>query len=122
MPVTAWIIKRRITAAQHLLAESNAKVATVAESVGFKDLCYFTRQFVRQVGVTPRHFRTTMKTVSTGSVETGMHTFRLDGRLPLAVDEHARLPVRYTDGGSAGGGTGRRGWTILRKIRVLASE
>ncbi len=56
-PVTAWIIERRIIAAQELLAESNATVAAVAEAVGFNDLCYFTRQFVRHVGVTPGRFR-----------------------------------------------------------------
>lgn len=59
-PVTAWIIKRRIIAAQKLLAESNASVAAAAEAVGFNDLCYFTRQFVRHVGVTPGRFRSAL--------------------------------------------------------------
>jgi AraC-like DNA-binding protein len=56
-PVTAWIIKRRIQAAQQLLGEANVDVATACERVGFSDLCYFTRQFVRHVGVTPGRFR-----------------------------------------------------------------
>jgi AraC-like DNA-binding protein len=56
-PITAWIIKRRILAAQQLLAESNVKVATACEAAGFNDLCYFTRQFVRHVGMTPGRFR-----------------------------------------------------------------
>jgi AraC-like DNA-binding protein len=56
-PITAWIIKRRILAAQQLLAESNVNVATACEAAGFNDLCYFTRQFVRHVGMTPGRFR-----------------------------------------------------------------
>jgi AraC-like DNA-binding protein len=60
-PITAWIIKRRIVAAQQLLAESNVNVAKACEAVGFNDLCYFTRQFVRHVGMTPGRFRSTMR-------------------------------------------------------------
>jgi AraC-like DNA-binding protein len=55
MPVTAWIIKRRIAAARHLLGEENLDVPTTCELVGFTDLCYFTRQFVRRdAGAFPR--------------------------------------------------------------------
>jgi len=57
LQMTAWIMKRRIGAAQRLLAESNASVANTCEAVGFDDLCYFTRQFVRHAGVTPGVFR-----------------------------------------------------------------
>ena len=57
LQITAWILKRRIGAAQRLLADSNASVAVTCEAVGFDDLCYFTRQFVRHVGVTPGVFR-----------------------------------------------------------------
>jgi AraC-like DNA-binding protein len=60
IPITAWIIERRIIAAQRLLGEFNANVADAAEAVGFNDLCYFTRQFVRHVGVTPGRFRSAM--------------------------------------------------------------
>jgi AraC-like DNA-binding protein len=59
-PITAWIIKRRILAAQELLRESNVSVATACIAVGFNDLCYFTRQFVRHVGMTPGRFRSAM--------------------------------------------------------------
>ncbi len=58
-PIQAWIIKRRILAAQQLLAESNVTVAVACEAAGFNDLCYFTRQFVRHVGMTPGRFRAT---------------------------------------------------------------
>jgi len=60
-PVTAWIIKRRLCAAQELLVETKQNVMTVCEAVGFGDLCYFTRQFVRHVGVTPAQFRSANK-------------------------------------------------------------
>ena len=59
-PITAWIIRRRIAAAQQLLGEGNVDVATACEAVGFNDLCYFTRQFVRHVGMTPGRFRAAM--------------------------------------------------------------
>jgi|ERR1700679_393450 AraC family transcriptional activator of pobA len=56
-PVTAWIIKRRLCAAQELLSETKQDVVTVSETVGFGDVCYFTRQFIRHVGLTPTQFR-----------------------------------------------------------------
>ncbi len=59
-PITAWIIKRRILAAQELLREPHVNVAMACEAVGFNDLCYFTRQFVRHVGMTPGRFRAAM--------------------------------------------------------------
>jgi AraC-like DNA-binding protein len=57
--VTAWIIKRRIDAARRLLQEEGSTVASACEAVGFADLCYFRRQFVRYVGTTPGRFRST---------------------------------------------------------------
>jgi AraC-like DNA-binding protein len=56
-PVTAWIIRRRIRAAQDLLSDSNQRVFAISQLVGFSDLCYFTRQFVRHIGVTPGEYR-----------------------------------------------------------------
>jgi AraC-like DNA-binding protein len=68
-PVTAAIIKRRIRAAQQLLGEANLDVASTCEAVGFTDLCYFTRQFVRHVGVTPGRFRSAMNAGKTKDVQ-----------------------------------------------------
>ena len=59
-PVTSWIVKRRIMAAQQLLSEEGVSVASACEMVGFSDLRYFTRQFHRHVGVTPGRFRSRM--------------------------------------------------------------
>jgi AraC family transcriptional activator of pobA len=56
-PITSWIIKQRIAAAQRLLSEENVNVAAACEAVGFNDLRYFTRQFRRHAGVTPGKFR-----------------------------------------------------------------
>jgi AraC family transcriptional activator of pobA len=60
MPVTAWIIKRRILAARILLGQPNVNVAFVCDATGFSDVSYFTRQFERHVGVTPGRFRSAM--------------------------------------------------------------
>jgi two-component system, response regulator YesN len=57
LPISAWIVKRRIGAAQRLFRETDASVATACEAVGFNDVRYFTKQFVRHVGVTPEVFR-----------------------------------------------------------------
>jgi AraC-like DNA-binding protein len=43
-----------------LLRNSDVDVATACEAVGFNDLCYFSRQFARHVGVTPGRFRSAM--------------------------------------------------------------
>ena len=59
-PVTAWIIERRIRAAATLLREAGTDVVTAYESAGFRDLGYFTRQFVRHVGMTPARYRRAM--------------------------------------------------------------
>ncbi|HEV2737013.1 MAG TPA: AraC family transcriptional regulator [Candidatus Elarobacter sp.] len=57
VPVTAWIIQRRIAEAQRLLRESTAAVSEICGNVGFNDVCYFTRQFARHVGATPSRYR-----------------------------------------------------------------
>jgi AraC family transcriptional activator of pobA len=59
-PVTSWIVKRRIVAAQKLLSETNLNVAAACEAAGFGDFRYFRRQFRRQVGLTPGRFRSAM--------------------------------------------------------------
>jgi AraC family transcriptional activator of pobA len=70
MPVTAWIIKRRILAARKLLGQPNVNVAFACDAAGFNDLSYFTRQFERHVGVTPGRFRSVMHDGSIGKQPT----------------------------------------------------
>ena len=62
MPVNSWIVKRRIIAAQTLLTDGRS-VSAVCEAVGFSDLRYFTRQFVRYSGITPGRFRSVKRQV-----------------------------------------------------------
>jgi AraC-like DNA-binding protein len=66
IPITAWIIKRRILAAKTLLGQTNVNVSSVCEAAGFNDLSYFTRQFERHVGVTPGRFRSAMHEQTAG--------------------------------------------------------
>jgi AraC-like DNA-binding protein len=56
-PVHSWIVKRRIRAARELLCDKHANLADVCAAVGFGDVGYFRRQFVRHVGLTPARFR-----------------------------------------------------------------
>jgi AraC-like DNA-binding protein len=60
-PVTAWIIKRRLSAALALLEDTKCNVSRVCEAVGFRDPYYFSRQFVRHIGATPTQFRNTKR-------------------------------------------------------------
>ncbi len=62
--VNSWIIRRRIIAAQRLLGDADVSVATACEAVGFNDLCYFTRQFVRHTGTTPGRYRSAARDVA----------------------------------------------------------
>ena len=56
-PLNAWIIERRIAAAQQQLTGPYATVAEVASAVGFGDVAHFSRKFKRIVGVTPSEWR-----------------------------------------------------------------
>jgi AraC-like DNA-binding protein len=56
-PITAFIIERRLREACEQLVSSDATVAHVAESVGFRDVAYFSRQFQRFTGMTPGRYR-----------------------------------------------------------------
>jgi AraC family transcriptional regulator len=56
-PLTAWIIERRIAAAQELLTDPCTTVAEVAATVGFGDKGHFSRKFKKIVGMTPSEWR-----------------------------------------------------------------
>jgi AraC-like DNA-binding protein len=47
----------RFTAARRMLKERRAKIADVAQRLGYSDPAHFTRAFLRWTGVTPREFR-----------------------------------------------------------------
>ena len=47
----------RINKAKELLLDSDLTIAEIAYQVGFKDPKYFSKSFVKENGLTPRHFR-----------------------------------------------------------------
>jgi YesN/AraC family two-component response regulator len=60
--VNHWIIKRRMTAAQALLMETNQSVNQIAEAVGYQNAVHFFRQFRQYHGTTPRVWRNKHRT------------------------------------------------------------
>ncbi|WP_111412461.1 helix-turn-helix transcriptional regulator [Billgrantia lactosivorans] len=52
-----FLLERRITEAQRLLANPKVSITDVCFSVGFRDLSYFTRTFQKHVGQTPTLYR-----------------------------------------------------------------
>jgi AraC family transcriptional regulator, transcriptional activator of pobA len=55
--VQEWIIERRMAEARNLLADTDLLVAEVARRVGMSDAGYFSRQFRRTHGTSPRNWR-----------------------------------------------------------------
>jgi AraC-like DNA-binding protein len=49
--------RARRTAAQQMLKDHSAGIATVARALGYSDPAHFTRAFQRWTGFTPRDFR-----------------------------------------------------------------
>lgn len=54
------LICARISSAKKLLLYSDNKIYEIAEMCGYKNVEHFTRQFRKQVGVTPREFKNQM--------------------------------------------------------------
>jgi AraC-like DNA-binding protein/mannose-6-phosphate isomerase-like protein (cupin superfamily) len=57
VPPIDYLIRRRVHHGAALLHDSQASIATIAQQVGFTDSNYFTRQFTRIMGMTPRAYR-----------------------------------------------------------------
>ncbi len=53
----AWVISQRISRACKLLRHTDRRVTEIAFDVGFNDSNYFTRQFRKITGVSPRDYR-----------------------------------------------------------------
>ena len=53
----AWVIGQRINRACSLLRHSDRRVTEIAFDVGFNDSNYFTRQFTKVTGLSPRNYR-----------------------------------------------------------------
>jgi len=52
-----WLRRERINHAKRRLAETRERIDSIAESVGYTDPHYFSRDFKKLVGVTPRQYR-----------------------------------------------------------------
>ena len=93
-----FLLRRRVSEAQRLLANPRVSVTDVCFSVGFRDLSYFTRTFQKHVGQTPTAYRQTL-TVQYGQLqpitEPGPRppVESLDGRLAM-MRQHAPDLVR----------------------------
>lgn len=55
--VKAWIIERRMAQARDLLTNTADSIKHIAESIGYGDAGYFTRQFRKLHGATPQVWR-----------------------------------------------------------------
>jgi transcriptional regulator GlxA family with amidase domain len=56
-PPIAYLIQLRINRATDLLRRSGQSITDIAFAVGFTDSNYFTRQFHKVVGISPRAYR-----------------------------------------------------------------
>jgi AraC family transcriptional regulator, arabinose operon regulatory protein len=52
-----WLRRERINRAKHQLVETRDRIGEIAEGVGYSDQLYFSRDFKKVVGVSPREFR-----------------------------------------------------------------
>jgi AraC-like DNA-binding protein len=53
----AYVIRVRIDRAKQLLVESSLSISQIADVLGYEDLYFFSRQFKRKTGKTPRAYR-----------------------------------------------------------------
>lgn len=53
-----FLIQARVDRAYQLLTETNMSVSQIASALGYTDIAYFSRQFTRQTGHSPRQART----------------------------------------------------------------
>lgn len=57
MSLTNYIIEERIRLAKQLLSRKDMSIRDIAISCGFQNISYFSRQFKKSTGITPREFR-----------------------------------------------------------------
>ena len=61
IPPYSWALRRRVEAAEHLLASTNIALSEIAVRVGFADQSHLTKAFRRALGTTPAAWRRDMK-------------------------------------------------------------
>ena len=57
-PPHQYLLQQRIFSACRLLVESNEPIGSIAQSIGFEDALYFSRQFKKHMQCTPKDYRT----------------------------------------------------------------
>lgn len=57
LPPARFLIQARVDRAYQLLTETTMSVSQVASTLGYTDIAYFSRQFARQTGRSPREAR-----------------------------------------------------------------
>jgi len=55
--LTEFITRLRLDRAKQLLRETDMPIYKISEDVGYADSFYFTRQFGKETGMSPREFR-----------------------------------------------------------------
>jgi transcriptional regulator GlxA family with amidase domain len=53
-------LRVRLDRARHLLAESNLSIGQIADSLGYADLFFFSKQFARHTAMSPSAYRRTV--------------------------------------------------------------
>jgi transcriptional regulator GlxA family with amidase domain len=70
----AWLLSRRLAAAEALLEDSDAPVEEIARLVGFGTAAGLREQFARRRGVSPRAYRQTFRAASAaGTLPVQLH-------------------------------------------------
>lgn len=57
VPPIQYITRKKIEKAKELLSSTPSSVSEIADQLGFNDLFYFSKQFKKNVGLTPTEFR-----------------------------------------------------------------
>lgn len=57
MPPIAYVIRHRILQSCSLLTETDWKIADIARNVGFNNISYFNREFIKAIGCSPSKYR-----------------------------------------------------------------
>ena len=55
--LTEYVTRKRMEYARFLLDSTNMRIQTIASYCGIPDICYFTKIFKRQVGMSPTEYR-----------------------------------------------------------------
>lgn len=57
IPPIAYVIRYRVLQSCTLLTETDRKIADIARSVGFNNISYFNREFIKAIGCSPSKYR-----------------------------------------------------------------